>query len=164
MKKSNKAKKKSNEIKKLFKIESVPKNISEALERNKEFLLEALSEAGAVSAEIEYNGSGDSGQVESVIVLDKKGSALKLASNTVKIYSVSSTFEGKGWENKFVLEEKKLGDALSSLAELLLDYNHTDWYNNDAGFGKVVVDLKEGSIKLQHNQRIMTDEYSEFDF
>lgn len=163
MKKSKQPKvKKSNveEIEKILKIERQPKNREEAIVINKSIVINKLIELGATVAEIDYNGSGDSGQVEEIRVLKNK-KEVSLKDQHVSYYERQDQFNGSGWNSSFTKKTVSLEEALEKIAEDLLDYNGIDWYNNDGGYGIVRVDLKDQKLKLEHNQRIMSEQYEE---
>lgn len=84
-------------------------------------LFAALKDAGVTRVEIRYDGGGDSGQVEDV------------------------EYEGDGIDaiNESNLTDKFNGD-LEDLAYHILEYHYGyDWYNNDGGYGNIIINLTD---------------------
>lgn len=81
-------------------------------------LFAALKDAGVTLVTISYDGGGDSGQVEDV------------------------EFEGDGIEDAICKDnfENDLQDLATHILEQHYDY---DWYNNDGGYGTIVINLEE---------------------
>jgi hypothetical protein len=58
-------------------------------------------------------------------------------------------------------EEDDLGDVMYNLMTSSSKTNGYDWYNNEGGYGYLVVNLKENKYTLHFNQRIESTEYHE---
>jgi len=89
-----------------------------------------LKEAGVVSVEIYYDGSGDSGQIESIHYFDAAYKAIDLADR------VTIT-----------------DDALMDLFYDLLEARHAGWENHDGGWGQFDWNLTADTLKHTHNDR-----------
>ena len=100
-------------------------------------LLKQLRDMGAKEAIANYDGSGDSGTVESVSATDAKNDEVKLPEDVEK--------------------------AIAEAAEKHLEEHGIDWYNNDGGFGEFIIDVDKGTRTLKHNTRISDTEYEEHD-
>jgi hypothetical protein len=87
-----------------------------------------LREAGVVQVLIEYDGCGDSGQIEYVQFLDAEGQALS---------------------GGITIPEAALMDAVYDLTEA----RHPGWENNDGAFGKYEWNLATGELEHVHNER-----------
>lgn len=97
-------------------------------------LIPALKAAGAVKLVIHYDGSGDSGEVESV-----------------------RAFRASGEE----FEVSDMVETADRAACDILSGQGIDWYNNDGGFGDVILDVEAGTIKIEDNARFSDSTYSE---
>ena len=104
------------------KLENVRTNLPEAARR--------LKEAGVVSVEVYYDGSGDSGQIESIHYF---GAADKAIDPTRR---VTITDEG-----------------LMEFFYDLLEARHAGWENNDGGCGQFEWNLTADTLKHIHNDR-----------
>ena len=120
---------------------------------NKTALLDALAAAGISSVVVTFDGSGDSGQIEGV---DARigDTATELPATAVEI--TSPLWEGAGLETRTL----PLAEAIEQLAYDLLEETHDGWENNDGAFGEFTFDVAEGVIRLDHNERFETSEYS----
>jgi hypothetical protein len=81
-------------------------------------LFAALKDAGVTRVEIRYDGGGDSGQVDDV----------EFEGDNIDVRSIHDKFEG---------DLQELGCHI-----LEQHYNH-DWYNNDGGYGSIVINLTD---------------------
>lgn len=112
---------------------SLEKYYQEKLDRVRRELPEAarqLKEAGVASVHIDYDGCGDSGQIESVAYLDAEGKSCSLVSRTT-------------------ISEDQLMDLFYDLTQA----RHPGWENNDGAFGEFEWDLKADTLSHVHNDR-----------
>jgi hypothetical protein len=87
---------------------------------------------------ISFSGSGDSGQIDDISGKDVNGDEVKVPENVAKIV------------------EAYAYDALDSIPY--------DWVNNEGGWGELYIDMQDGSIRCEYNQRIETSEYHALTF
>ena len=116
-------------------------------ENKLELIMIGLVNAGIKKVSVYYEGSGDSGAIESIT------------------YSTNLDIEFdelQGWN-----QGSNLNDYNSELYTLLEDYcqemllnDIEDWWNNDGGFGNVNIDVEAGTYEIQNSVRV-TD-YEEF--
>jgi hypothetical protein len=83
----------------------------------------SLKNMGITELVAEYEGSGDSGSIETVYGKDKEGEIIHLD------ISVDSKAE-------------------EMLYEVLSDNYMYDWYNNDGGYGSVTIDLEDKAWRV----------------
>lgn len=120
---------------------SLERYYEDTLEHVRRYLPEAareLKEAGVVSVHIEYDGSGDSGQIESVSYLDREGKALEVT----------------GTAN---FPEGTLLDLYYDLTQA----RHPGWENNDGAFGELDWNLDADTLRHTHNDRFTDYETTE---
>jgi hypothetical protein len=105
-------------------------------------LLLQLADLGVTGIKIIYSGGGDSGAIDEIIYTTEKITFLEDLENLDQ-YS----------EN--VLDLKDLSTSLYSDIEdfatsKLLD-NIEDWWNNDGGYGIVLITIPSGNYKINNN-------------
>jgi hypothetical protein len=103
-------------------------------------LFAALKDAGVTSVEIRYDGGGDSGQVEDV----------EFYGDNLDITALNNKFEGD----------------LQDLATHMLEQHYNwDWYNNDGGYGDIVIEFQddESTISINGYVRSVTDAHESVD-
>lgn len=103
-------------------------------EINNKLVFILLQELGVDKISIEYEGSGDSGAIESVEYLDE---------NEDPIENIPDSYNSAIREAAYIL---------------LQDLYHTDWYNNEGGFGTLVINLNDKSYYIDGYYRTMTEE------
>jgi len=71
------------------------------------------------------------------------------------------------WQNQtveIVNTFRPLGDALNDLFYSILETTHPGWEINEGSNGSFTMNVAEGTIRFQHNQRIESYETSNYDF
>lgn len=122
------------------------------LASNKTAVFDALASAGITCVEIVFDGSGDSGQIESVTARAGETPADLPA---VEVAIATPIHDGSGLNHLTV----GLGDAIEELAYGFLEETHGGWEINEGAFGEFTFDVAERSIELGYNERIETSEY-----
>lgn len=90
---------------------------------------------GVVKIEISYSGSGDSGAIDEIQLLLADGSAHN--------------------------PDTKLAEIIDThVCKNLLD-DLDDWYNDDGGGGKLVIETADAAYKCDHYVNIVSQEFSE---
>lgn len=95
---------------------------------------------------ITYEGSGDSGAIENIIM-----------SNNIPEYSWECPVDSKEitGSDRQTIEDWAYYEAL---------YNVSDWYNNEGGYGFIVINVDDGTYEIKNNVRttsINTESYSD---
>lgn len=116
---------------------------------------------------VEYSGSGDSGQIDSVTGYEQQsfGKTLEFdelcsedfrAQEGLDIDTVARPGEPEKIK-KAVIDrlknqtDKTFADQLDELCmDALTEVNATDWYNNEGGGGKMILDVRAGRAKFEH--------------
>jgi len=123
-------------------------------------IFEQLRAAGASSITISFDGSGDSGSIESVDIYNADNQRMQI--DLTVIYPKEKSF----WvDDKWVTEteekEMPIADALEAYCYDELEKTEIDWYNNDGGFGQMTINLDDKvEIELEVNTRY-TEYHSE---
>ena len=113
--------------------------------QNKHLIFAALAEAGIHRVTVEYDGSDDSGQIESIEAWNTANEKIPLPSlRKVQLASENTDFP---------VDEIGLEAAVEQLAWDYLYDNHGGWENNDGAFGTFEFSVPDRTIALQHNER-----------
>ncbi len=104
-----------------------------------------LADQGVTGIKVHYDGSGDSGAIENIVYTDIENA------NFSDIDLVSAWNEDKNLA-------KLNSDAYSTIQnfahEALLD-NIEDWWNNEGGYGDLLIRVPSGEYLINNNVRIM---------
>ena len=115
-------------------------------ELNKAVLFDALAPAGITLINVEFDGEGDSGQINSVCALagDQQGQlpATKLTIHQLRWGETEST------PSEFTVEA-----AIEALCYDYLEQKHGGWENNDGGHGEFIIDVFARTISLEFYAR-----------
>lgn len=112
--------------------------------RDKAIIFAALTEAGIRRVTVDYDGSGDSGQIENVEAWDASNDRIPFPSG-VKIQSAAENPDHP-------LPAHNLEAAVETLAWDYLEI-YSGWENNDGAFGTFVFDVPARTVTLEHNER-----------
>ena len=124
---------------------------------NKRLLFFALGEMGIHRVTVEYDGSGDSGQIECIEVWNAANEKIPLPS-TRKLQLAS--------QNR-PYTEMNIEAAIETLAYDYLETTHPGWEINDGAFGAFgtfVFDVPERTIELEHRTRFTDVDISTHQF
>jgi len=90
---------------------------------------------GVTTISMTYDGSGDSGEIDSIAASDGDGKNVELADDTsVKLKDLLEVFLPDGWEI------------------------------NEGSYGEMEITLPEGKLHIDHSERIVETNSSEIDF
>jgi hypothetical protein len=117
---------------------------------NKSLIFDVLAEVGIRKLTVDFDGYGDSGQIDDVepgtdqawITGDER-----IPVPTGRKVQLASPVPG----NPPV--EMTLQEAIETLAYDYLEETHMGWENNDGAFGTFVFNVPDRSITLEHNER-----------
>jgi len=112
---------------------------------NKDIVFKALAEAGIHRVTVEYDGSGDSGQIENVEAWDAGNQNIPLPS-AIKVQLASGNPDHPA-------DPINLEAAVEEIAWSYLYDQHYGWENNDGAYGTFVFDVPARTITLEHNER-----------
>lgn len=106
---------------------------------------------------IRFDGSGDSGSVDGAqFEPDIDADAIRLVAQ-----QVSHAFVDGHWQPVVEEQEVALAAALESVADAYLQAAGVDWYNDDGGYGDLLIDVAAGTASLEVNVRY-TESTTEF--
>lgn len=118
---------------------------------NKTKLLSFLSAAGITRVMVNFDGCGDSGQIEDVAAF-KGDHQVDLPPETVELLVLDYG------ATEPVTHVLPVGEAVEKLAYDLLHQKHSGWENNDGAFGEFTFDIAAGTITLDYNERFTSSE------
>jgi hypothetical protein len=110
-----------------------------------------LADQGVTGIKVHYDGGGDSGAIENIVYTDKENAEFS------DIDLVISWDEDKDLEK---LNSSAYANIQNFAHETILD-NIEDWWNNEGGYGDILIKVPSGEYIINNNIRIMnTEEYS----
>jgi hypothetical protein len=119
---------------------------SRANECNKAIVFQALAEAGITRLTVEFDGEGDSGQMQDVQAC--AGEAPKdVPAVTVECFCVADN------SGTLATSHRSLTEAIETLCYDYLEQEHGGWENNDGAFGEFTFDVAGRTIQIEFNGR-----------
>lgn len=122
-------------------------------------VLPVLREHGVEKVTVAFDGSGDEGSIHSLYC--EPCHSEEVLSREIEHPERKRVFEEGQW---FTISEDVLqpvGDAIETLTNDYLEETDIDWYNDDGGFGELVIDVSQGTVSLDVSVRY-TDSVHEF--
>ena len=120
---------------------------------NKTTLLTALAAANVTEVIVDFDGCGDSGQIESI--------TFKSGDDTVAEPFGNIALEPGHYGRQMGAQSMDLRSAGEELAYDALQVDHAGWENNDGAFGTITFDVAASSITLDYNERFEDSTYSQ---
>jgi hypothetical protein len=130
---------------------------SEVLTLNKTALFDALAAAGITTVIVNFDGYGDSGQVEAI---EARAGDEERALPAVEI-AIASANWGSATVDR---QTQPLREAIETLVYDVLDQTHGGWGNDDGACGDFTFDVAERTITLDYNERYVESNYSQHVF
>jgi len=144
---------------------------------NRAIILAMLKRMGIARVLIQFNGGGDSGQIEGIECQGLIENPSGLLIDDVLLATVNTRFTGaRNWDYEVQLEKIQvstaqrradlgkptLRDAIEAWAYELLDSVEHDWVNDDGGYGEITIQPTppegEEEIAIEMNIRVTTVE------
>jgi Family of unknown function (DUF6878) len=120
--------------------------LGEASESNKTVVFDALLAANITSVVVEFDGAGDSGQIESITAY-RGEEQIDLSATTI-------TMQQATWgSTELRTTEEKLSQAVEDLCYDYLQVTHCGWENNDGAFGEFRLNVAARTVELEFNGR-----------
>jgi hypothetical protein len=104
-----------------------------------------LADQGVTGIKVHYDGGGDSGAIESIVYTDKENAEFS------DIDLVISWDEDKDLEK---LNSSAYATIENFAHETILN-NIEDWWNNEGGYGDLLIKVPSGEYFINNNTRIM---------
>lgn len=110
-------------------------------------VLPVLRQHGIEAVTVSFNGEGDSGSIDDISYTPReRGDEVK--SLPVEHFGTSTYFDEGQWRRQAGLRQSTLNEALDELTYDYLEETGVDWYNNDGGYGELVIDVQNGTVSL----------------
>jgi hypothetical protein len=110
-----------------------------------------LADQGVTGIKVHYDGSGDSGAIENIVYTDIENA------NFSDIDLVSAWNENM---NLAAINSSAYSDIENFAHEVILDQIE-DWWNNEGGYGELLIKVPSGEYIINNNIRIMNvEEYN----
>lgn len=124
-------------------------------------LVAALAPLGCTQVDVEYSGSGDSGDQCDVTFLPPDidvDDAMQ-----VKGQTVASHYSSGAWEYSIVESDVSLSDLAGSVCDACIDATGHDGYQNgEGGGGSLTINMQTGRIQFEHYDNVVTQEYEHY--
>lgn len=127
---------------------------AEELVQLKADLFDFLAAQGIVLVTVDFDGYGDSGQIEDMFAFDGHGEVALPDYNLPMAGSASSP-------NGDPDERRPVKDIIETLAYDLLEGEHGGWENNEGAYGEFRFDVPKRTITLGYHERMTATEHSE---
>ncbi len=114
-------------------------------------LLPVLRERGVQSVHVDFDGVGDSGSIGQIECTP--GEHGDVLNEIIEHPATQRSFEDGRWVSRVHQTRQTLREALEELTYEYLEETGVDWYNNDGGYGELIVDVPQGSVFLDVNVR-----------
>ncbi|MDQ2861955.1 MAG: hypothetical protein M3T55_14805 [Pseudomonadota bacterium] len=124
---------------------------------NKAAVFDPLAAAGVTTVVVLFDGSGDSGQIDSI---DAHAADTAAELPAVDVEIASPAWDGSGVERRTC----RLRVAIEALAYDFLEETHGGWEDNEGAYGEFTFDVAHRTIALAYNERVLTSDYFEHQF
>jgi hypothetical protein len=122
------------------------KALAKANEHNKTVLFDALAALGITTVTVEFDGEGDSGQIE--------GATAYAGEAHVIMPATPVTLHDASWQgDDLTTAETPLPEAIETLCYSYLEQYQGGWENNDGAFGSFAFDIGKRTIQLEFHGR-----------
>ena len=120
---------------------------------NRDAVFDALTVAGIATVLVDFDGEGDSGQLDGIVAFT--------GDNPVPLPAASVRIHTAKWNTGSVVPaDQPLSDAIEILCYGYLEQEHGGWENNDGAYGAFRFDVHNRTIELEFNGRY-TDVHTE---
>lgn len=143
----------------IAKYQSHARRVAEARPANKATLFDALARAGVTKVVVNFDGSGDSGQIEQVEARVGDDVLAGLPSDQIEL--IEPVF---GDTENVQRSTHTVTDAIEILTYAFLEETHDGWENDGGAFGEFTFDVGNRTITLDYNGRYTETLYSSHTF
>jgi hypothetical protein len=127
---------------------------------NKDIIFDILEKNNIKSVTVTFDGSGDSGQIEDIIISSEKLLESKVEGATVN--------KGTVWDGttskKQIEHNPSLREVLEELCYELLEGVSGGWEIDEGSYGEFVFDVDKRSVRLDFNERIQEVQSTLYNF
>lgn len=112
----------------------------ESFEQRKQALFSTLATHGIHTVTVEYDGEGDSGQINDIAAFTEANAPVDL--------HIPHNADGD-------TQRATLHDSIEDFCWDILELHHDGFENNDGGFGTFIFTVPDTSIQLRHSDRFV---------
>ncbi len=128
-------------------------------------IMDILATLGATRIEVTFSGGGDSGEVQGATLLDAVGNVVGIPNQEILGWGIKKSGYGVSPRTQTVIYKKmSIEELLIQMTYDALEHTHLDWYNNDGGYGTLIIDLRKSPPKLSLDLNINYTESSNHRF
>ncbi len=129
----------------------------ELLLANKTALFDALASAGIEIVDVNFDGYGDSGQIESI--------EAKEGDNVIELPTTQIEIATPVWDSPEIHRQTMtVNDAIGHLVYELLKKTHDGWEDSEGSYGDFTFDVADRTITLDYHERYIETDYSHHSF
>jgi len=155
---------------------SLSRDRKKLIEYNKNLLYIILKANNIKTVLVEFDGSADSGSIDSVHLSKKSYDDMGAGddedcSNILEEVFIGSRIStsvsyshGKNPELEVEEGDSTVEGVITSICYNLIEIEHPGWENNDGAYGEFVFDIENDKINYTHNTRIMDVESHEHSY
>jgi len=121
---------------------------------NKAALFDALAAAGITMVLVNFDGCGDSGQIE---MIEAKTGGDDCALPAVEIETAAARWGSATIDRR----TQPVREAIETIVYDILSQSHDGWENNDGAYGDFTFDVTGRTITLDYNERHLESDYSQ---
>jgi len=131
---------------------------AQILPDNKRTLFEVLALTGIDTVAVEFDGCGDSGQIESVTGFNAANEENGLPPTPVEMRE--AVFD----DLTVTLVSRAPSEVIETMAYDFLEQTHSGWEDGDGAFGQFIFAVADHSITLEFNERYTDTNYHQHEF
>ena len=134
---------------------------NDAQQHNKSAVFDVLTAAGITKVTAEFDGYGDSGQIQSITAGAGESDA-EVPPTSVTIHAFDRVFCAGHFETIEEVKQQPLAEAIEGLCYDCLEERHGGWEINEGSFGTFEFNVADRTISLEFNERSFTTDFDEF--
>jgi hypothetical protein len=141
-------------------LQILAKQKEEALElvnKNREIVKQLLEKHKIARVEVEFDGIGDSGQVDSISFIDADGEDTDLNAEPCKLFTKTSKIVDGEYVNEILEQDSDAEGLIEEIVYYVLEAKHPGWEINEGSYGLVIIN-PDGSGQLEYNERVQSVE------
>ena len=134
----------------------------------KELVFDALKQCQVREVIVDFDGAGDSGQINDVLYKKGVGKKEGVSDDTLDNLDIegAEVVHSTKWDEAKqdwvkLMKPVTLRDMIEQLCYDLLEANHGGWEINEGSFGEFHLMVKDDKIELTYNQRVESIETEE---
>jgi hypothetical protein len=122
--------------------------LASANAHNKGAVFDALAAAHITRIDVEFDGEGDSGQIESITAFR--------GDEQTELPAIPIAIRQAAWgDAELAATEQTLHNAVETLCYDCLEQEHGGWENNEGAYGTFVLDTEQRTIDLEFTARFV---------